>query len=373
MQPTKSLKAAVCARPWRAVAVAALISTSLIPQSAGAFFQSTSVEGVISQDIGGVWLAVHHVLPEFRIRFEKPQGVEKPEEFVPFKVGPVPSELALAFGREGAGVAITEIVDQRLAARYGINEGDVIRKVNTYRVTDLDSWKEGLENAPKIIILTIRRPYLKHSRVRLVKISYEATSAREEAGDGTETVLAEENVDLEVLDVALPVESEVESRREKSQFWTPTQADLETLRGGWFELPLSSPLKFLRGEHRIVALARYTADLLSDENLSDTLFGMILKMDANPIGAGGGQVIDIYGVQNVTEGRIDGTYVSAVIAQAPFPISVEFKGAFTMTRLGEYSDKDVEWRAAQAKEQGEAQMEDLQKVELAPDIPAEVD
>ncbi len=121
----------------------------------------------------------------------------------------------------------------------------------------------------------------------------------------------------------------------------------------------------------MVAASHYGPDLAGDDNTTNTLFAMILKLDGNPLGGGGGgQLIDIYGIREIGEGMIDGTYVTAVIAQAPFPISVEFKGAFTMTRIDDLSDKDVEWRAEHAKNRAGTEEKALDQFELAPDVPA---
>ena len=38
---------------------------------AEAFFQTTTVEGTIGRDLGGIWLLVHHAAPQFRVRIDK--------------------------------------------------------------------------------------------------------------------------------------------------------------------------------------------------------------------------------------------------------------------------------------------------------------
>ncbi|MFT4569480.1 MAG: hypothetical protein ACI8TX_003304 [Hyphomicrobiaceae bacterium] len=373
MQPTESLIAASRSRsPLRIATVATAITLAFAPAQAPAFFQSTSLEGGIGHDISGVWLAMHHVLPEFRIRFEKPQDTEIPSEYVPFKVGPVPADLSKALGPGAAGVAVTEITDSALANRYGIYPGDVIRKIGSYSVRDVDSWQEGLENAPKVILLTVRRPSLKQSKGRLFKLTYEASSATEQVGDGSETVVAEETFKVEVLDVALPGDAVAEEQRKKSEFWEPSAADIEALRAEWFKLSMVKPLRFLRGDTRVVASSHYGADLAGDSNTKDTLFAMVLKLEANPVGAGGGQLVDIYGIREINGAEIAGTYVTALIARAPFPISVEFKGNFTMTRLDDLSDRDVAWRKENSKNAADREAEDLDKFELAPDIPTDL-
>jgi len=58
--------------------------------------------------------------------------------------------------------------------------------------------------------------------------------------------------------------------------------------------------------------------------------------------------------------------VQATLANAPFPISLEFKGLFTMYKIADYSDADDEVRAEKAK--GEEKKSD-EDVKLAPDIP----
>ena len=71
-------------RPLLTGALSAVLAS---PLPAAAFFQSTKLEGTIGSDIGGVWLSVQQVMPEFRINYPKPAGGKA----VPVEAGPIPS------------------------------------------------------------------------------------------------------------------------------------------------------------------------------------------------------------------------------------------------------------------------------------------
>ncbi|MEE8310826.1 MAG: hypothetical protein V3R77_01125, partial [Candidatus Binatia bacterium] len=64
-----------------ALALVAVVMT--VPTSAAGFFQSTSVEGEIGADVGGIWLGLYYTAPTFRLRVNL---VEDRSET--FKVGP---------------------------------------------------------------------------------------------------------------------------------------------------------------------------------------------------------------------------------------------------------------------------------------------
>jgi hypothetical protein len=90
-------------------------------------------------------------------------------------------------------------------------------------------------------------------------------------------------------------------------------------------------------------------------------------LKANPA-VGGGVTIAIYGVREVAADKITGSFVESTMANAPFPISIDFNGSFVMHRLGDYSNKDVELRQAQKQASKPGQVPD-EEVELAPDVP----
>src|SRR5689334_2903820 len=49
----------------RGLAASALAVSLVAPTQASAFFQQTSLEGTLGTDLGGIWLSVQNVMPEF--------------------------------------------------------------------------------------------------------------------------------------------------------------------------------------------------------------------------------------------------------------------------------------------------------------------
>jgi hypothetical protein len=122
-----------------------------------------------------------------------------------------------------------------------------------------------------------------------------------------------------------------------------------------------------------VAASDNDASLRQDDNLTDSSFAIVSTLKGNPLGGGGGQNIAIYGFEKVGSETASGTYVESTLATAPFPISIEFNGRFELTKLAPYSDKDVEFLTARAQADAKkSQAEESRKIELAPDVPADL-
>lgn len=348
--------------PRRQALTGVLAATLLISGEASAFLQQTTLEGTVGTDIGGVWLSVQHIMPEFRITYPKP-AEGRP---VPFTVGPIPADLEPATGKNPKGVVVVACAEPARCEEQGILVGDMIVAVNSAEVADPAAFEAKIQNLPASVMLSMRRPAIRMTTARLLKIRYQAGVAEAE---GVST-LGEEKLDLRILDVALPFAKQVEATRTTNQFFEPTAPDLEALGKGWAELPTSSPVLFVNGKHRFVSSASYDDALAGDKNLKDAKYAIVMDLEANPIGGSGGKVVDIYGLEKMDAKTIEGSYVTATIASAPFPINVEFKGRFRMTRVADWSDADDKARAAKAAANKPA--EDLKKYELAPDVPPAV-
>jgi hypothetical protein len=338
----------------------ALAASLIVPTPASAFFQQTSLEGTLGTDLGGVWLSVHNLTPEFRISYPKP----KTGPAVPVEVGPSPPEYSSILGNKPLGVVITKCLDATFCADNGVLVGDVILDVNTRLTTDAASFQQAAENAPQQVMLSIRRPALKMTTLRLIKIKY-GPSAQKAGADGSSP--AEESMDLRVLDVALPLDEKVEASRVGHDLIVPTAAELESLGKGWAELKPASPARYATGKHRFVAREAFDESLLNDKNLSDSKFAIVMDMKSNPMKGGGGQVIDVYGIETIDSKKMTGNYVSVTLANAPFPINIEFKGRFEMTRIADWSEQDEKIRAA---EEAKKPKEELDKFKTLPDVPA---
>lgn len=342
------------------ISVGFLAALSVAPVPVDAFYQTTATEGTIGQDIGGVWLVTYHVMPSFRVRVDTVEGTT-----APWKVSAPTPDLAPLLGEDLRGVVITELLDPGVEGKYSIFAGDVITKVNTIIVDDVSDYEQALSEVKEWFLVTLRRPQLKFTNARLVKIRYEASQIEE---DGVST-LGNEKIEVRVLANQLPFADELEKRRRARELFEVSQEQLETLRNGWYELPVPDMAIYVSGEHRLVAESDYDQSLRRDDNLRDTRFAIISQLKGNPLAGQAGRNIGVYGIRQFGEGAIRGTYVESTLATAPFPISIDFNGAFAMQRLGDYSDKDVEVLLERKASTQEEPQDD--NVETAPDIPSE--
>ena len=346
-------------RPLLALGLLAALAGT--PSGSEAFYQKTTIEGSIGTDVSGVWLSVQHVMPMFRVRLDRDA-----DNIAPFKVGPIDAKTAKALGNP-AGVAIAEFTDERAGSKYGIFKGDIISKVNTVEVENEEDFKKALQDVKEWFMITVRRPALSFTTARIVKIRYDADEVEV---DGVSQI-GGENVGVYVVDVELPFQSKLESSRQSNDFFEPSKEEIETLKEGWYKLPSPTKPLYVNGEHRVVAAAQYDPSLKEDENLEGTEFALISTLAANPLTAGGGTTIGVYGFKEISANRMSGTFVESTLATAPFPISIEFGGGFEMTKLAPYSNKDLEHRRELDQEKAmEAQAEENREIELAPDVPA---
>jgi len=344
----------------RRMAAGAVAVALLAPTPTQAFFQQTKLEGTVGTDLGGVWLSVQHLVPEFNISFPKaPDGPP-----VPVEVGPVPAELEPVTGKNPAGVAITKCTNPGFCADNGVLVGDLILSVNSVPVADVAAFETAMANPAPTMRLTMRRPALKMSTARLMKIKF---AAEKSEADGAS--VATETLDVRVLDRALPFADEIEKSRREHNFFHPSAPQLETLSKGWSDLEPNKPLLFVKGNHRFVAQTAFDDALASDKNLAAAKFALIMDLAGSPMRGGGGQVIDVYGIESSGDKEMTGTYVSVTIANAPFPINIEFKGRFVMTKIADWSDQDDKVQAARNASQKPA--EDLSKFKTLPDVPPE--
>jgi hypothetical protein len=329
--------------------------TAIAPLAAEAFYQTTEVEGTVNEDIGGVWLAVYHMAPTFRVRIDTVE-----ETKAPWKVGPIGSDLVPLMGENPRGVVITDI-DASITGKYSVFQGDIITKINTVLVNNVDEYNAALQDVKEWFLVNVRRPQLQNTKAQLVKIKYEANEVEE---NGV-SIVGSETVRVRVLLNELPFHDDIEKARRGRKLYQVSAEQIDALRKDWFDLETPEISTFINGEHRVVAASDYDQSLRRDDALRDTRFAIISQLKGNPLAGQVGQAIGIYGVLSVSEDKITGTYVESTLASAPFPISIDFNGTFTMTRIDDYNDKDVE---ALKKRQPEEEQES-DDVETAPDVP----
>jgi hypothetical protein len=342
-----------------AIALAAVLTTATSAGAAG-FFQSTSVEGEIGADVGGIWLGLYYIAPTFRLRVNLDE--DKSETF---EVGPVPADLKPLLGESGAGVVMLDTVSSEQTRGAILYRGDVITSVNGESVRGgVDGFKKALDAlADDWTMIQILRPSLRQNIANIVKIQY---SAKVGEVDGV-SAISQEIVRVTHLDGVLPFADKLEKARQNREFYTPSEAEIEYLREEWYRLaPPERPI-FVGGEHRIVAAEEYDLALRKDDSLRGSLFAIVSTLKGNPA-TGGGSTIAIYGVRSVGSDSLSGSYVQSSLASAPFPISIDFVGGFQMIKLEEFSMKDAEHRNTMAdRDAGLDKEADLSAIELGSD------
>jgi hypothetical protein len=341
-----------------AVAGVAFAGVTLAPRPGLALFvQQSNTEGVIAQDIGGIWLSVHDVMPEFGSQIRREEG----DKTIPFKIGPLGEALKPFIGPDAKGVMVTEIPESA-SAELGILQDDMIIALNSQPVADEADFERELAKAQRLIVLTVRRPAIGFTTTRLLKVQWEAVHSEDE----NSSALVETPVRVQVMDVKLPFQQAVNDTRNGPQTWAPSKEVLEDLEANWWQLPPNDPAAFVKGEHRVVAADHYDSALVTDDISRGKMFAITSDLTGNPL-LGGGRSVVIYGVGEVAGDRIRGDFIEAALGAAPFPISVEFKGRFTWYRIDDYSNKDVEAASAERKANQE---QDMKNYEVLPDVPA---
>lgn len=343
----------------RCALAAAIFFLTPLP-AANAFYQTTVTEGILGHNLDGVWFVEHHMMPEFRVR------LEREKVGIPFEVGPIDLEQAAFTGQSVGGVQIAKITDSSVAASLGLFQGDLITQVNQDKLTDgVKSYQATLAKGTPALLLSVRRPKLKLNSVAVVKIRYQAKQAEV---DGQSRIV-EESVRWNYLDLKLPFADELEQARQKGAIWHISDAQFKDLRKNWWKIDPKDPPTFVKGEHRLVAPEAYDSSLRLDDNVKDALFALVTVETSNPLAGTPGRQISSYGFRRVTPDDVTGTYVQATLANAPFPISLQFKGVFRMRKLADYSDKDVARRTTAEKKQA---VEEQENVKVAPDIPEDM-
>lgn len=336
--------------------------TAAAPMGAAGFFQSTTVDGEIGVDVGGIWLGLYHTAPTFRVRAEL--GEDQAESF---DVGPVPKDLEPLLAEPGAGVLLRKIVAPQITGGANLFEGDVIVTVDGELVAGVEGFTKALAALDKDwALLQILRPSLRQTTANVIKLQY---SARVEEVDGI-SAISDEIIRMNHVEGVLPFQDNLDKARQEQAFYTPSSEEVETLREQWHRLSPPARPVFVGAEHRLVAADEYDLALRKDGTLRGTQFAIVSSLKGNPT-LGGGSTIAIYGVRAVTSDSIQGSYVQSSMAAAPFPISIDFTGAFRLIKLEEFSQKDAEHRNAMAnREAGLDRDENWDEIELEPDVPA---
>jgi hypothetical protein len=302
------------------------------------------------------------MMPSFRVRLDR-----DPKNIAPFKVGPIPKDLAPAFGDNPRGVVIKSFTDPAASDKYGIYEGDIITEVNTTDIADEKDFEKALGDVKEWFLITTRRSALKFSSARIIKIDYKAA---EKEVDGTSQL--DEKIDVRVSDGIVPFQGQIDEARKTNKFFTPTKEQLAELKDAWYKLNPPAKAIFVNGEHRIVAASKYDEGLRSDDNLKGTAFAIISTLQGNPLAGGGGRSIAIYGFERWSREALRN--VRRIHARdRSVPDLDRVRRPFRDDEDRGLLEQGLRIQAAQVQAEGKKKQEEQgRNVKLAPDVPADI-
>lgn len=141
-------------------------------------------------------------------------------------------------------------------------------------------------------------------------------------------------VQIDDRQVTLPpaLKTAIDAANKEHAVWTPTAADLETIRDQWATLPAED-----RGvskiEHRVVAKDAFDEMLKNEELMQDADWVVQQSADFRPNEGRPVREVLIWGTLEPTPDGFTGNHMSVAVAAAPFPIPISFKGTFRMYRM----------------------------------------
>ncbi len=310
----------------RGAVIALLFVLCLAPTHAFAFVESTVTQGEIKTDLNGVWLLVSHLqfakptpLPSPGAKPEKPAAEEPPRYF--------------------NVVNLLRVVHIPKAQADEIRAGD--RKMEA---ASIEKAKALIAEEQKKSIPVQTETGEVESEVKVIVPSVPAMRL---PGDG-------DDVDIFLLDVALPdkMEEEYQKAQKAEKTWTPTKENLAELGTSWSKLKPSGRDEISKIDWKVIAADKYDEQLQIDPTLKGSKFSITASQDMIPKPNTPRQNILVYGLRPAGADTLEGLHVRAMMASAPFPISIEMKGTFKMYRIADLPKDGGGTAAATEKAEG---------------------
>lgn len=298
---------------WRGLAVigAMTLALALAPATGLAFPQSTETSGEITPNLTGTWFVVN------RLEFPKtketkpgeptPAGSPAPGEIRPFTVGYIFTIQHLS---------TAEAQKSRDAEKA--QKQAAIDKAT--KILAEEQLKAGKDPKPAASGETPVEPKV---------LSYGIPKAPDSVVD------QHDDVTVKLVDVELPkaIQDTIDKANKDEVKWEPTEKDLATLKSSWTKLKPRAKSEYSRIQWKVLENKYLEGGMLQDEKTKNAKF--VISGDAALIAAPGqaNRNIIIYGADTVTERKIEGGHVRAIMTAAPFPIPIDMKGGFMMFRL----------------------------------------
>lgn len=346
---------------WRTTVLAAVATIALAPGLALGFPESTETQGEIPADLNGVWLVVHHL--RFNAPIPSPSPGAKADQ--PPRTFNVVNLLKMRHLKKAEAQKIRDAKDARLEASMKKAEAIIAKEHEKNPPTQTAEGK--IEGGPRVIVPQVPHPP-----------GYDPTMHE---GDSVEVFL---------LDVPMPesIDEAFQGAQKTEQPFEPTDKQLALLRSSWQRLEPRKESEYGRIEWKAIEAKYFDQGMQADPNVQGAKFVISGTQSMAPRPGQPNQNIVVYGVRDVAEERMTGGHVRAMMATAPFPVPIEFKGTFVMFRVADLpedeagvagakkaaadSKKDAETKTDAAEEDaGEAPAEDGDGKPAAEAKPAE--
>ena len=307
----------------RRALIAAALVLALAPATGFGFVESTTTEGELPTSLNGVWLLVSH------LEFPKPTPTPAPSPTGGTAAAGSPTS-APSPAAAAAPVRVYNVVNVLKITHYPKAEAQI------FRDAEAKMQQAALDKAKAIIAAEHKGSVPVETATGEVegagetKVIVPSVPAKRLPSDG-------DDVEIYLLDVALP--TSIDDAQQKAQKaekpWTPTAKDLALLKSSWSSLKRSERDEINKIEWTVKSSDKFDEGLQTDATTKDAKFAITANQEMLPKPGVAKTNILVFGARKIGKGSIEGSHVRAMLAGAPFPITVEMKGLFTMYKLAD--------------------------------------
>jgi hypothetical protein len=291
----------------------ALLTLGLTASQSHGFVESTDTDGELPTNVSGVWLLVTH------IQFPRPTATPAP--------GATPVPPAARSGAAAAGpIRYFNVVDLLRIVHVPKSQAQKaradVKKLEDASVAKANAMvAEELKKAPPV--------QSESGEVESdVKVLVPIVPLMRQPKDG-------DDVDVFLLAIAYPksIQDAIDKANKEEKPWVPTSKDLATLKSSWSTLKPNGRDDFSKIDWKIATSDKYDDNLKIDPTTKDAKFTLSGNQEMIPKPNVPKTNIVIYGFEQVQGDKLSGKHTRAMMASAPFPMSIDMKGVFDMYKL----------------------------------------
>jgi hypothetical protein len=310
-------------RYWRRALVAGALALTLAPATGFGFVESTTTEGELPANLNGVWLLVSH------LEFVKPTPTPAPSPTAGTAAA-VSQTSAPSPAAAAPPARVVNVVNVLKIIHYAKAEAQVFRDQETKMQQAAIDKAKAIIAAEQKGSVPVQTATGEVEGAGEAKVIVPSVPPKRLPGDG-------DDVDIYLLDVALPasVEDTLQKAQKAEKPWTPTAKDLTLLKSSWSSLKPSGRDEINKIEWAVKSADKFDEGLQTDPTTKDAKFAITANQEMLPKPGVAKTNILVFGAREIGKESIKGAHVRAMLAGAPFPITVEMKGLFTMHKLAD--------------------------------------